>query len=120
MSARRDGSRGAFNGQPYVIGHQALKVACGKATTNAAGQLTFDISPAGFTTVAAVHVEAVRDTVDPTRACFAAVRSYTKDQVVVQVWESKTNAVLLLGGQLEAIEPTNLPTEVLLTVYGTV
>ncbi len=118
MSQRRDGSRGGFNGQPYVIGHGALKIACGKATTNATGQLTFDISAAGLTAVTAVHAQAVRDTADPTRACVAVVRSYTTLQVVVQVFESKTTG-MLIGGVAEGLEVTNLATEVHLTVYGT-
>lgn len=115
---RRDASRGTFGAKPYVVSNQNLTIWSGNATSSAAGAVTFDISAAGFTAVYGLCAQVVRDTADPARAAFAVVRTASVTTVTVQVWESKTNAVLLLGANLESIEPTNIATLVALTVFG--
>ncbi len=114
----RDAARGSFNNKPYVVSNQNLTIWAGNANTNTAGAATFDISAAGFTTVYSAAAQVVRDTTDPARAAFATIRTASPTTVTVQVWESKTNAVLLLGANLESLEPTNIATLVALTVFG--
>ena len=114
----RDTTRGTFNNQPYVTAAVPMRILTVTANTTATGSLTYDYAAAGFTSVYGVNAQAVRNTVDPALACFATVRSFTTSQVVVQVWESKTNAVLILGVNIESIEPTAAVTTVFLTVFG--
>jgi hypothetical protein len=115
---RRDAARGSLSGHTYVTGVVPMRIHTAIATTTAAGALTYDISAAGFASILGATATCQRDTTDPTRACFALVRSCTPTQVVVQVFESKTSAVLLLGVNIEGLEPTNLATTVSLIIFG--
>ncbi len=83
-------------------------------TTDATGAITFTLPAGMFGSVFSVQVQAVRDTVNPTTACFALVRSFSATSVVVQVFESKTNS---FGG--EGLEKTAAATVVTLAVFGT-
>ncbi len=114
----RDGTRGTFNSQPYVTSSQPLRILNATATTTTAGALTYDYSAVGFTAVYGVHLQPVRNTADPTLACFALLRSYSTTQLVAQIFESKTSAVLLLGVNIEGLETTAAAIPVLITVFG--
>ncbi len=116
----RFGSWPQYDGKYVVLNadQHALKVWATTGTTNAAGALTITVPAGAFTTVLGVTATAVRDTTNPTIACFALVRSYSTSQVVVQVFESKTSAVLLLGANIEGLEATTTATPVLVTIFG--
>ncbi len=115
---QRDATRRGWNNDYYVISDVALRAWCFSGTTSTTGALTVTIPAGAFTTVLGVSATAVRNTTDPTLACFALVRSYSNTQVVLQVFESRTSAVLLLGVNIEGLETTNTATPVLVTVFG--
>lgn len=114
---QRDGTRRGWNSDYYAISDVALRVWNFSGTTSTAGALTVTIPAGAFTTVLGVCATAVRNTTDPTQACFALVRSYSATQVVVQVFESKTSGVLI-GGVVEGLEATGSAVAVLVTVFG--
>lgn len=114
----RDANRSTFNGDTYVTGSQAMKFHIANGTTSATGALTVTIPAGVFTTVLAVVANPLRNTTDPTTACFAVVRSFSATQVVIQVFESKSTGVLL-GGNVEGLEATSTATVVSVLVVGT-
>ncbi len=85
--------------------------------TSATGALTINLAVNAFTQVLGVQCTPVRNTADPTLACFALVRSYNASQIVIQVFESKTTG-MLLGGMAEGMELATSAITVLVTVFG--
>ncbi len=113
-----DANRSTFKGDPYVTGVGGLKLYSISGVTAANGSITFTIPAGTFTTMLTASAQAVRNTADPTLACFAVVRSLSATQVVVQVFESKTSGILL-GGTVEGLELATSAVTVLLTAVGT-
>lgn len=113
----RDASRREFNGRPYLVGQVAMTVYATNGTTNATGALTLTLPAGLFTGIYAVHADTVRNSADPTVACFAQVRSFSTSTVVIQVFESRTSGVLL-GGTTEGLELASGAVAVTCTVIG--
>lgn len=113
----RDGSRREFNGKPYLVGQVAMTVYATSGTTNASGALTLTLPAGLFTGVYSAHAEAVRNSADPTVACFAQIRTLATTQIVIQVFESRTSGVLL-GGTTEGLELSTSAVVVYCTVFG--
>jgi hypothetical protein len=84
--------------------------------TAAGGGVTFTL-PTYFTTVHIAIPQPVRNTGDPTLACWAVVRTQGPSQVVCQVFESKTSGVLI-GGVIEGAEVSPAGITVNLLVKG--
>lgn len=119
---RFDTASGRYKAADHPYAYQTATPLAGKelvmtGTTAAGGGVTFNLPASYFTTVHAAFVQAVRNTADPTLACFAVVRTKGPSQVVVQVFESKSTGVLI-GGVIEGIEASPAGITVDLWVKG--
>ena len=99
-------------------GQLRAKVYTASGTTDATGNVTFNLPAGYFTTVHTATPTVVRNTNDHTLGTFATVRTAGAGQVVVQCFESKTSGVLL-GGVIEGLEATaTAGITVTLVVFG--
>lgn len=121
-AARFDTATGRFKAadHPYAYGNGtpiAGKDLVLTGTTVSGGGVTFTLPAGYFTTVHIAIPQTVRNTADPTLACWAVVRTQGPSQVVCQVFESKTSGVLI-GGTTEGAEVSPAGITVNLLVKG--
>jgi hypothetical protein len=101
-----------------VLSNVQLSLYTTSATTDATGAVTIPMPAGTFSVAYAAFATVVRDTADPTLACFAMVRSFSASAVVVQVFESNTTTNIKSGGSAEGLAKPTSATTVLLTVFG--
>lgn len=101
-----------------VMSNVQLQLYTTSATTDATGAVTFTLPAGLYGVVYAAFATVVRDTVDPTTAAFAVVRSLSATNVLVQVFESHTTTNIKAGGSAEGLEKSSAAMTVLLTVFG--
>lgn len=101
-----------------VLSNVQLQMYTTSVTTDATGAATVSLPAGQFMVVYAAFANIVRDTVDPTLAAFAVVRSLSASAVIVQVFESNTTLNIKAGGSAEGLAKTGTATTVLVTVFG--
>lgn len=101
-----------------VLSNVQLQLYTTSVTSDATGAATVALPAGLYSVVYAALAQTVRDTTDPTLACFALVRSYSASAVVVQVYESNTTTGIKAGGSAEGLAKSTSATTVLLTVFG--
>ncbi len=116
--AQKDGTRRGIGTDTYTISDVALRIFTITVASTNTGAVTANIPAGLFTGILAAVATPIRNTTDPTLACFAMIRSVSPTQILAQVWESKTTG-MLLGGVAEGLEPTGSMTVVTVTVFGT-
>ncbi len=94
-----------------------LKVYTDAQVSNASGAITFSVPAGYFTQINSAIVEVVRNTVDPSAASFAMLRSVTQTAISAQIFEGNVITTLLLGqGNGLRLPTTAIPC--FLTAFG--
>ncbi len=137
MSNHRHGSWPEHNGKkviletlPGSVQYQhstqsglALKVYTDIQSTNGSGACTFTVPAGMFAAIVFVNAVVLRNStvgagVAAPDATFAAIRSFTTTQVVVQCYESKQTG-MLIGGVAEGLETSSQSLALMLMCLGT-